>query len=137
MKHRTREDARDAILTERPGHRATFLTVRVTSTWRGLMIEGELAAHRADGSRQAGPRVRDSYAFSRPLSPSELLAFVAWWSEARCDMLPERPKIEPGLPVPLERIAAEQPGSLPGEGKGRGPVRSHRSDRKADPIKRR
>ena len=118
-----------------PGPKASFITVTVCSTARGLRIEGKIAYHDPSGRRHPGKGVLDSYRMTRVLAPTELLAFVAWWTTSRVDMLPDRPDLAVGLPVPLASIAAERPGSLPGEGKGRGAVRSRKSNRKADPIK--
>jgi hypothetical protein len=120
--------------TERPGVRATELRITVTSTHRGVLIEGELAHFEPSGRKARGPRVRDAYRQTRPLSYTELLAIASWWTEARMRMLPDAPVVEPGMPIRLDEVAAQQPGSLPGEGKGRGAVRSGKSDRKADPI---
>lgn len=134
MKRQVKEEASQARLTERPAVRATGLDVKVTSTKHGVMIEGSLHWFQPDGRRIQGPKVRDAYGQNRPLSNTELLAFLAWWSNARCEMLPDRPNVEPGLPQSLDRIAAKQPGSLPGEGKGRAAV-ERKTGRKADPIK--
>jgi hypothetical protein len=120
VKPQPKEDAAQAVLTQRPGPRATFLQITVSSTPRGISIVGELSLHEPSGRRQRGPAVKDTYAQSHVLSYTELLAVAAWWAEARCEMLPERPPISVGLPVPPGAVAAEQPGSLPGEGKGRG-----------------
>lgn len=120
MKPNAKEDLAAAVLVERPGPRATFLQITVSSTPRGLSIYGELSLHEPSGRRQRGPIVKDTYAQGRVLSYTELLAVAAWWSTARCEMLPDRPEISVGLPVPPGAVAAEQPGSLPGEGKGRG-----------------
>lgn len=134
MPQRPRESAADAVLTAPPGPKGRHLNVMVTSTARGLMFEGWLSEHAASGARRPGPKVRDSYAFKRVLTFTELLAALAWWAEARCEMLPERPVIEPGLPVPLAAVAAQQPGSLPQGGEGEGGRRRRKTGRKADPI---
>ena len=120
MEPKIKEDVAAATLVERPPDRAHFLDVRICSTPRGLSIEGLLSLHDAAGRKVRGPRVTDRYAQTRPLSYTELLAFLAWWATARCEMLPEIPVISPGLPVGPGAVAAKQPGSLPGEGKGRG-----------------
>lgn len=120
MKPQRKEDPAEAVLVERPGPRATFLQITLSSTARGVSVHGELSLHEPSGRRQRGPNVHDVYAQGRVLSYTELLAVAAWWATARCEMLPEVPTVSVGLPVPPGAVAAEQPGSLPGEGKGRG-----------------
>ena len=119
MERHAKEEPADAVLVERPGPRATFLQITLSSTARGVSVHGELSLHEPSGRRQRGPNVHDTYAQGRVLSYTELLAVAAWWATARCEMLPEMPTISVGLPVPPGAVAAEQPGSLPGEGKGR------------------
>lgn len=135
MKPHRKEEPAEAVLTDRPGPRATFLVITLSSTPRGVSVHGELSLHEPNGRRQRGPNVHDVYAQGRVLTFTELLAVAAWWATARCEMLPEVPKIEVGLPVAPGAVAAKQPGSLPGEGKGRGAPPRRRTGRTADPIK--
>ncbi len=104
----------------RPYRRAATVRVTLTSTRNGLLIEGESSYTDSAGRREAGRKIQDAYRVPTVMSTVELLAVLAWWSSARVDMLPEAPRIEVGLPIPLADIAPEVPGSLPGEGKGRG-----------------